>query len=86
MTLANLVKARREELGMSLKAVGDLAGLSPSAVLNIESGQQRDFYVSSLVGLSRALRLRKTKVLIAAAEAVDVPAEVVAYMKGDVSG
>lgn len=86
MILSNLVRSRRDKLGLSMRTAGEKAGLSPTSVLNIEHGRDRDLKLSTLLGLSKALRVSRRKVFDAAVETYDAPPEVVDYMKGDTSG
>lgn len=86
MILSVLVRGRREELGLSYAAVGRVAGLSSTAVMNIERGRSPDFHLSSLIGLSVALKLPRSKVFEAAYKSVMLPPEVVDFQRGDTSG
>jgi len=57
--MGQLLKARREELGLTQEEVALRAGVSPSLVAKLEQGRQDiwDMKVSNFVGLARALQL-----------------------------
>lgn len=86
MILSNLVKTKRDKLGLSLRAAGEKAGLSQASVHNIEHGRDRDLKLSTLLGLSKALRVGRRTVFEAAVETYEALPEVIDYMKGDTSG
>lgn len=73
MTLAELIKRRRAERGQSLQGVADAAGMSKAGIHSLETGATIDPSVSSLLAISRALKLKPEVMLAATRESLEAP-------------
>lgn len=58
MILSDLAKRLRAQHAMSMQDVANIAGFSKQHVFEIEHGVATDIRVSTLLGLSRALRVK----------------------------
>lgn len=70
--LGRLMRRRREELGLSARDVGDVAGITHTYVLNLEAGKNDLPSREVMLGLARALGIDEAD-LAAAAYWVDSP-------------
>lgn len=57
LELGQFIKEKRESLGLSQKALGDVAGLSDAAIQRIESGSRKAPNWTSLCSIAKALDL-----------------------------
>lgn len=73
MTLAELIRTRREAANMSLQELGDLVGLSKGHVHAIENGQTVNIGILTAVRLSIALGTSINSIAIAATASKDHP-------------
>lgn len=56
-SIAVNMKRRREELGLSLQGVGDRAGMSKSAIWELEQGRNPNPTIKTVLALIRALSM-----------------------------
>lgn len=68
MSIGAFVRARREELGLSVTELGERTGLGTQAISAIETDQRRVPRVERRRVLAEALRVRHVDLLIAAGE------------------
>ena len=57
MALANIIKQRRSELGLSLQQVGDRAGISKTQVWELEDGRSKNPTLETIVSIAAALQV-----------------------------
>ena len=64
--LGNFIKAKREAEGLSLRALGNLAGISDTELMKIESGERQAPGWQSLVSIAQALHFNPVALLVMA--------------------
>lgn len=62
MPLPDLVRSHRKALGLSQKALGELAGTSQQHIQRIEAGR-KNIRVETIIKLERALKLKRGALL-----------------------
>lgn len=73
MKLGPFVRAKRTQLGLSMRGLAEKCGVSFASVSRIESGAARDVTVATVVQLSKGLRQKPTRVFEAAVETLEEP-------------
>ena len=71
MTLASLIKRRREDQGLSLRDVAKRGNISVGGLHDMETGRTIDPHVSNLLALARGLKMKPEIVLAAARESLE---------------
>lgn len=83
-TLGEKVKARREELGMTVSALADACMLSQSYLSEIENGNRKSPSTRAIQRLAAALRCDPTYLLddlaVDPRTVVDLPADIAAFI------
>lgn len=64
--IGDMIKERREALGMSLKKLGEACGVSDSEILKVESGQRKNPNWNTLCKIAQALNFHPFELLLKA--------------------
>lgn len=75
MDVGNIIKNRRQEIGLTLEKVGEAVGVGKSTVRKWESGQIKDMRRDKIAALAKVLRISPA-VLIFGEETVDFESNV----------
>lgn len=71
MKLADLIKHRRENQGLSLRDVAKRGDISVGGLHDMETGRTVDPHVSNLLAAARGLKLKPELLLAAARESLE---------------
>jgi len=75
LDVGNIIKNRRQEIGLTLEKVGEAVGVGKSTVRKWESGQIKDMRRDKIAALAKVLRISPA-VLIFGEETVDFESNV----------